>query len=280
MENTYFINPDDERELARLQFQDQIFNEIVEILPKQFKPFPGARILDVACGPGGWLLQIAAAYPEISVIGVDISPQMIRYARAQAESRQLGRVQFRIMDILKKPWDFPDQYFDFINMRFISGLTPVTTLDPLLQECERLLRPGGVLRNTEAAYLSAPISPGVQRSTVETSDAIYRTGLCFSPRDLSFNPVIGRNLKKMGFQDVCVVPYALDLSYGTSLHQPILQDMLVSLHLLEPFLAKIKGMSREVTQELIEQYMQDWNSPDFCAYWFLTSVCGTKKSSR
>lgn len=279
-ENTYFIDSDDERELARLQFQDQIFNEIIEVIPKQFLPFPGARVLDVACGPGGWPLQVAEAYPEISVVGVDISPQMIRYARAQAESRQLENVQFRIMDILKKPWDFPDHYFDLINMRFISGLTPVTTLDSLLQECERLLRSGGVLRNTEAAYLSAPISPGVQQSTVETSDAVYRAGLCFSPHDLSSNPVIGRNLKRMGFQDVCVIPSVLDLSHGTMLHQPIFQSMLVSLHLLEPFFAKTRGMSREEVREIIEQYMRDWNSPDFCAYWFLSSVCGTKEDSR
>jgi ubiquinone/menaquinone biosynthesis C-methylase UbiE len=40
------------------------------------------RILDAACGPGGWALEVAFTYPEIEVVGFDISRAMIDYARS------------------------------------------------------------------------------------------------------------------------------------------------------------------------------------------------------
>ena len=29
------------------------------------------RVLDLACGPGSWALQVATAYPKLEVVGVD-----------------------------------------------------------------------------------------------------------------------------------------------------------------------------------------------------------------
>jgi len=36
------------------------------------------RVLDIACGPGGWALEVAREHPEIDVTGIDISESMIR----------------------------------------------------------------------------------------------------------------------------------------------------------------------------------------------------------
>ena len=102
---------------------------------KEFDAFAGARVLDLACGPGEWALEVSREFPELSVTGVDLSEQMIRYARAQAQARNL-KTLFRIMDILQIPWeDFPDQSFDFINVRFITSLVPKHLLPALYHEC-------------------------------------------------------------------------------------------------------------------------------------------------
>src|SRR3954462_2124554 len=97
--STYFIDNNDDQELARLQLQDNLFNEIIDDLPSQFHPLDNARVLDLGCGPGGWVLKVAQIYPQLSLTGVDISPQMITYARAQAGVRDLSS-QFRIMNIV------------------------------------------------------------------------------------------------------------------------------------------------------------------------------------
>lgn len=52
---------------------------------------PGERVLDVGCGAGATSLRIAEhVRPNGSVTGVDISPQLLRAARARAASRDLA----------------------------------------------------------------------------------------------------------------------------------------------------------------------------------------------
>lgn len=273
--NTYFIDPQDERELARLQLQDNLFNEVIDIVPGQFVPGRHTSILDLACGPGGWALKVAQTYPECSVAGVDISPQMITYARAQAEARELS-VQFRLMNILKRPWDFPDEHFDLVNIRFIGGLTPVASLEALFQECWRVLRPGGIIRNTEAVHMSTPLSPTAHRLTKITYTAMHRAGLCFSPDEMSSGAIIARILKQIGFKDIALVPYAIDLSYGAPMHRPMLENLRTSNQLLKPFIVQMKLCSLEELEKLLEEYNREWEQESFCAHWYLGSVTGNK----
>ena len=46
-------------------------------------PEPGARVLEIACGTGRNLSQVARRWPEVQLYGLDISSQMLRSARAK-----------------------------------------------------------------------------------------------------------------------------------------------------------------------------------------------------
>lgn len=277
--NTYFIDPHDERELARLQLQDNLFNEIIDLLPRQFVPFSGARVLDLACGPGGWLLRVAQAYPDLSVVGVDISPPMILYARAQAEARTLA-AQFSIMDALKIPWNFPDQSFDVVNFRFVGQVFPVFHWERLLPECWRILRARGVIRYIEATHLNAPTSPSIQKLIRITYEGIYKAGLSFSPLEMANSPVLGAMLKQQGFEQILLSGYVADLSYGTPLHRPILDDLLTGQNLLQPFLIRLKVSTAEELSRLEEGLAREWLDERFSAHWHLCAVEVVKPEGR
>lgn len=66
---------------------------------------------------------MAFAYPDIEVVGIDISQQMIEYARAQARVQGLDNAYFHVMDATQ-PLDFPDSSFDLINGRTLAFLPP------------------------------------------------------------------------------------------------------------------------------------------------------------
>ena len=60
---------------------------------------PGARILDIGCGAGHSTVALATAYPEATVLGVDIDAPSIELARKAAEDGGVAeRVEFRVGD--------------------------------------------------------------------------------------------------------------------------------------------------------------------------------------
>jgi trans-aconitate methyltransferase len=56
------------------------------------------HVLDVGCGDGKVSAEIARALPHGSVVGIDASPQMIKFARAAFPSGKVPNLKFRVMD--------------------------------------------------------------------------------------------------------------------------------------------------------------------------------------
>jgi len=102
-------------------------------------------VLDVGCGSGMAIKLIADQDPERRVDGIDRSAEMVTMTkRRNASAVAAGRVQADLGDALNL--DFPDATFD--------AVTAIETFyfwdDPIrgLQECRRVLRPGGWLAVT------------------------------------------------------------------------------------------------------------------------------------
>src|SRR5579859_5147294 len=72
-------------------------------------PSPGARLLDVACGPGH--VAAAARSRGAQVIGIDFCEPMIRRAR-----QLYPEIDFRSGDA--QALEFADQSFDIVTMSF------------------------------------------------------------------------------------------------------------------------------------------------------------------
>src|SRR5437764_1037657 len=80
-ENVYFNDPESGAEMARLLTQDRLITRGMGGLFSERSDLSGIhRILDVACGPGGWALEVAFSYAEREVVGLDVSRAMIDYS--------------------------------------------------------------------------------------------------------------------------------------------------------------------------------------------------------
>src|SRR5579875_600721 len=157
--STYMVQDrDNQEELARLQLQDQLTTERMGgTLPEQPDPTSFQRVLDIGCGTGGWLIEAAKTYPTMTKLyGIDTSGKMLDYARAQAEASgaqaRMGstgdRIEFLLMDALRM-LEFPTHFFDLVNMRFAQSWIRTWEWPKLLQEAQRVTRPGGIVRLTE-----------------------------------------------------------------------------------------------------------------------------------
>ena len=109
-----------------------------------------ATILDLACGTG--VLAISLAREGNTVLGMDVSPEMIEVARSNAGGLQ--NVEFRIQDMAELE---VDQTYDIITCTFnsINYLTATEQLHKMLEGVAAALKKTGVFvfdSNTERLY--------------------------------------------------------------------------------------------------------------------------------
>ncbi len=97
--------------------------------------------LDVACGTGDLGFSLAARLPELRVIGVDPSAEMLAIADARARARGKDNVTFHLGEMAALPAETSS--IDVITAGY--GFRNVPDLEAAVRECSRVLRPGATL---------------------------------------------------------------------------------------------------------------------------------------
>jgi ubiquinone/menaquinone biosynthesis C-methylase UbiE len=276
--NNYFIDAESATEMARLINQDRLFTENMGGLFPESKDVSSMHdILDIACGPGGWVLDVATVFPEIRAVGIDISHTMIEYARARAWSRGLDNASFLVMEALE-PLEFADDSFDMVNARSIFGFMPTTAWPGLIQECVRITRPGGIIHLTEFDTYGTTNIPAVEKINEIGLRAFKLAGRSFSPdgRSLGITPMLGRFLREAGCINIQKKAHAFDFSMGTDAHEAMYDNSRVIFKLSQQFLVKMKVATQEELDMLYQQALGEMMSDDFCGVWFYLSAWGEK----
>ena len=99
-----------------------------------------SRVLDVGCGGGQHAVHMAIRRPDLQIIGVDLSPELVRRCRRLAAKAGVAdTVKFVVGDALDLP--FPDRVFDHVYCAGSIKHWPDQRRG--LDECLRVLRPGG-----------------------------------------------------------------------------------------------------------------------------------------
>lgn len=168
-------------------------------------PLPGQRVLDVGCGPGDDVREIAAHLtPGGLAVGLDRSEVMLDVARRRSRESQLP-VEFRLGDACALP--FADNVFDAVR----AERTLVHVDDPAVAvgEMARVLRSRGRMVIFEGDSEGCDVA-GVDEPLMRTMSC------CFASRVT--NAWVGRGLpelcKAAGLTDVQVEPVDLVISYA------------------------------------------------------------------
>ena len=277
---TYFIDAESAAEMARLTGLDNMMNTCMGGLFTQHPDLRGVRdTLDIACGPGAWVMEMAYSYPNMQVTGIDISTIMTRYAQAQATVQQLDNAQFIVMDATQ-PLDFHDNSFDLVNARLIDGFMPKDAWSQTIGEMMRILRPGGIMRITESDSWGHSNSFALEKFISLTIQALFKAGRTFSPypnsQHIGLTPMLPLFFKQAGCEQIQKQPYILDYSADAEAHQSCYENYRVAFHLMQPFLVRQNVATKEELEQLYDQIMLDMMSEDFRAVIYFMSIWGKK----
>ena len=116
---------------------------------------PQARVLDVACGSGGPGLALVQR-TGCRLIGLDVEPDGIAYASAQASARGLSsRATFTVCDC-SAPLPFEDAAFDAVLC--IDAISHLNDRARTVSEWARVLARGGRMIFTDVFVLTGPVA--------------------------------------------------------------------------------------------------------------------------
>lgn len=170
---------------------------------------PGEEVLDVACGTGAITFPAAAAVASGgTVVGVDISDEMVKRCRAEALRRGLERSGFERAEADRL--DYPDGRFTSVLCSL--GLMYVPDPGVALREFLRVLRPGG---QTVVGVWGARKNCG-WAGIFPIVDARVRSEVCPLFFQLGTGEALRRALEAAGFEEVEVRRLCTALRYDSA----------------------------------------------------------------
>jgi SAM-dependent methyltransferase len=276
--NTYLLDSENRDELARLLSMDRYLTRAMggplAFLPDEPK---NARIVDLACGPGGWAIDVASLCPSCEVIGVDISQIVTDYARLNADVRRVWNISFALADVTK-PLPFADGTCDIVNARLLVAVLPRQAWEPFIAECTRILRPQGVLRLTEAIDGGVTNSPAFERMQALTCCMMWQASYGFSVdgRTMDVCFMLPRLLRNARYRDIRHTAYALEFSAGTSLWMDAYHTVEIVYELGQANFVRAGITSQEEFEDLYQRMLAEMKQDDFCGMYHFMSFLAIK----
>lgn len=253
----------------------------LQLLQRFLTPYQGIRladfvplahveqVLDVACGPGDWVLDMAHTYRDINFFGIDRNPAMVSYARALATSSQREDVLFGVGDMHALA-PVLNGSFDVVHTRFVKEATAMRQWPTLLKGLLRLCRPGGYVVLTEYDYPKTNSTAfkrwfSLLEEAVRVMDGTPTLPTCLA--------AIARNCR---WHEVETRITTLNLSAGTEAHAFLYTHVEQLVQLVEPLLLHTKVCNKRDVTQLARDMLMDFQDEMFCAMWSLTTIVGMR----
>jgi ubiquinone/menaquinone biosynthesis C-methylase UbiE len=130
------------------------------------------RLLDLACGTGRTLAQIAVAHPHLRLTGLDLSPFYLQEARRTLAA--VADVSFVAENAECLP--FRDAHFGILTCVYLFHELPRPARRRVLAEAFRVLEPGGLFVIEDSAQLaeSGELAYFLGRFATEFHEPFYR----------------------------------------------------------------------------------------------------------
>lgn len=277
-ENPWYIaDTETTLEMTRLVEQgDLITRHISGLLPSNMAAERIRDVLDLGCGPGGWALAVARAYPHLEVTGIDRSPHEIAFAQYRAGSEPCTNAHYTLMDFQQLA--FPDASFDMVNARLVQWFLPNERRGEIVREWNRVLRSGGVIRLIESELVPITNSPALERHGSLFLQALSRLGKLVSPGGYhaGISLVLRPLLTRLGCVEIRETAQLLNFSAGMPDREGVVEDIRKGMETMGQVMVQTNVVDEAELARLQEETLLETQSPDFLGMLWFVSVWGRK----
>jgi ubiquinone/menaquinone biosynthesis C-methylase UbiE len=247
LKGVQYLFPVDEAEMDRNDrlfhmlkqaFADKIFFSPVEISLEQ-----GCKVLDIGCGKGNWVMEMAAKYPESKFVGVDLYPF--------ATTTEMPNCNFEIVNVTSGI-PFSDNTFDYIVIQSMETSFTKGQWADLLRECYRILQPGG--------YIELKAFEGnLHRASPVSKAFIDRISFACGIREID-SRIAGkftRYLQMVGYSCIESSFHSMPIYWGGQIGQSFGDILTEAYDILEPSMSMPMNISKEEYLALTKEIARD-----------------------
>ncbi len=246
-----YLLPKDDQEIQRLDYQHFILRHLLKgnsLAPVHDLLMRESHVLDVGCGTGRWGHEIAVAYPQAHVVGLDLEDI------PRTASTPLN-YHFSHGNVLQG-LPFPSHSFQYVHQRLLVAAIPLDKWPWVIGELRRVTRPGGWIELVEmgntfhqagpatnqflAWWVAIGASRGIDASNMSQLGVLLKHGGLFNVRS-----------------ETKIIPVG---NWGGRVGTLLAQDMLAGWPSMRPLAHSLLGVPPEAFDAVIGRLAAEWNS--------------------
>lgn len=217
-----YMLPNFNQEIDRLDLQHYMLRYLLKgnYIAPIAKP---AHILDVGCGTGRWVTEMAQEFPQAELTGIDLKVPEEETALFPRNSHfHAGNVLNRL--------PFEDSFFDFVHQRLLIFAIPQIRWQQLINELVRVTRRSGWVELIEVNPSFQHMGPATERILHLVVQSAQQLGL-----DLAISQHIGTLLSAAGLKRVGTSTQLVPLgTWGGPLGTMAIADILATAQGMKP----------------------------------------------
>ncbi|KAI9313554.1 S-adenosyl-L-methionine-dependent methyltransferase [Dichotomocladium elegans] len=167
----------------------------------------GTNVLDSACGPGSWTLEMAKRFPNSKFYGTDLSSRF-------PDQNKPDNTEFRVLNIVDES-PFESNYFGYIHQRAVTLGIKIADWPKILENIKRTLKPGGWVELTEVNLINTTFRE--TRQNVSNQDEIGFKLMAAGGMDPDLGSKLTNMLSEAGFVNVQKRSFDVPINHGGEL---------------------------------------------------------------